>query len=535
MNTMTTGSIRRLLTTFLILFLIISLVAAYVQIFNQAFFNGPVLAHSEHDRRNCPPYDAPLRGTIFDRNGVKLAWTVQDPKSQPCGYRRQYDPRVASSGLAPLLGYYSTQYGTAGVENAFNDALAGVQHGETINDITDKLLHRPRHGQDIRLTIDINLQVEASNAFDSAYLSSNIVSACQPAGSHPPGSMVVEDPHSGEILAMVSKPSYDPNQIDNKGYFQQLQADPGLPLLDRAAQGLYVPGSVFKTTTLLASLDSGTSTLDTTYTKDEALHFVSNGEPINWDDYITFHQWQSGRFVANFPMPLIDGYAYSDNVIFAREAVNTGADKWLSYLRKYGIATPGTQVAPIPFDAPYKQSSAYNAIGSDGQPQDFNINLLAESGFGQGQLLISPLTMSVITSSVANDGMLVTPHVLLGGDTSSQQVISPNAAAGVRKAMWAVVDHGTGATYPNPTGGPQLLDSPAQMGGKSGTGQGDEPNPQSWWISLAPDDQYPNGGGPAKMAITVMKEHSGDGGCQAWVANATYNYAINHKIGPFGG
>jgi hypothetical protein len=73
------------------------------------------------------------------------------------------------------------------------------------------------------------------------------------------------------------------------------------------------------------------------------------------------------------------------------------------------------------------------------------------------------------------------------------------------------------------------------MGGKSGTGQGDEPNPQSWWISLAPDDQYPNGGGPAKMAITVMKEHSGDGGCQAWVANAAYNYAINHKIGPFGG
>ena len=73
MNTMTTGSIRRLMTTFLILFLIISLVAAYVQIFNQVFLNGPVLAHGQYDGRHCPPYDAPLRGTIFDRNGVKLA------------------------------------------------------------------------------------------------------------------------------------------------------------------------------------------------------------------------------------------------------------------------------------------------------------------------------------------------------------------------------------------------------------------------------------------------------------------------------
>jgi len=91
---MTTGAIRRLLTTFLILFLILSGVAAYVQIFNQAFINGPALAHGSYDPRICPPYDTPIRGTIFDRNGVKLAWTVQDPKSQPCGYRREYDPRV---------------------------------------------------------------------------------------------------------------------------------------------------------------------------------------------------------------------------------------------------------------------------------------------------------------------------------------------------------------------------------------------------------------------------------------------------------
>jgi len=532
MNTLTTGSIRRLFTTFLILFLIVSGVAAYVQVFNQAFFNGPVLAHGTYDGRSCPPFDTPLRGTIYDRNGVKLAWTVQDPKAK-CGYRREYDPRVATSGLAPLLGYYSTQYGEAGVESAFNDALAGVQHGVTPSDVADKLLHRPRHGQDIRLTIDINLQVEASNSYDKEYLP-GLNGLCQAAGTHPPGSMIVEDPHTGEILAMVSKPSYDPNQIDKSGYFQQLRADPGLPLINRAAQGLYAPGSTFKTMTLIAGLDSGTASLDNMYTKDEALNYVINGEPIRWDDYYA-GAWRSGNNVASFPMPLIDGYAYSDNVIFARLAVATGADKWLDYARRYGIATPGTHVDAVPFDAPYKQSSAYNAIGSNGQPQDFNVNLLAESGFGQGQLLISPLTMAELTSSVAADGVIVSPHVLLGADTSSQQVISPTTAAGIRKAMWAVVDHGTGNTYPDPHGGPPLKFSSTQEGGKSGTAQLEEGSPQSWWISLAPDDQYPNGGGQAKLVITVNKERSGDGGCQAWVANTTYKYATDHHIGPYGG
>jgi hypothetical protein len=101
--------------------------------------------------------------------------------------------------------------------------------------------------------------------------------------------------------------------------------------------------------------------------------------------------------------------------------------------------------------------------------------------------------------------------------------------------MWAVVDHGTGNTYPDPHGGPALKFSSTQEGGKSGTAQLEEGSPQSWWISLAPDDQYPNGGSAAKLVITVNKERSGDGGCQAWVANTTYKYAMDHHIGPYGG
>ncbi len=536
MNSEMVPTIRRLVTTFLILFLILSGVAAYIQIANQAFLNGPVLAQGQYDPRKCPPYDAPVRGTIYDRNGVRLAWTEQDPKAQ-CGYKRVYDPRVATSGLAPLMGYYSTRYGTAGVESSFNDQLAGIIHGQTAQDVTDKLLHRPRHGQDVYLTIDINLQVAAAKYYDDP---NSLVGGpvCQPSGTHPPGAMIAENPNTGEILAMVSKPSYDPNQVDATGYFQKLQADPAHPLLDRAAQGLYVPGSSFKTLTLIAALDAGKANLADQFTKDEAVNYVADGRPITWDDYVK-GEWSQ----LNFPITLDQGYAYSDNVIFAREATNVGSDTWLNYVSRFGILVPGKDVQPIPFDAPFTQSQAFSR-----KPGDFDGALLAESGFGQGELQISPLTESVMTSAVAADGVIHSPHVLLTAAvngtkpqdaiasatpaTDGTQVFSADTATKVRQSMWSVTDYGTAAFSPNPVSGAHLANSPVKEGGKTGTAQLDSGLPHTWWISLAPDDQAP-GGSAAKMTVVVMKEHSGEGACQVWVGDNTYNYAIDHHIGPY--
>jgi peptidoglycan glycosyltransferase len=534
MNASMIPTIRRLLTTFLVIFLLLSGVAAYIQITNQVFFGGPVLAQGQYDPRTCPPYDAPVRGTIYDRNGVRLAWTEQDPNVK-CGYRRKYDPRVATSGLAPLLGYYSSRVGTAGVEASFNDQLAGIIHGQTAQDVVDKLLHRPRHGQDVYLTIDLNLQIAASKYYDNSYLSGRV---CQAPGSHPPGAMVVENPNTGEILAMVSKPSYDPNQIDDENYWHQLQTDPRHPLLNRAAQGLYVPGSSFKTLTLLAALDAGKATLSDQFTKEEAVNYVANGRPISWDDYLQ-GEWS----FLNFPITLEQGYAYSDNVIFAREAANVGADTWLDYVSRFGILVPGKDVKSIAFDAPSTQSQAFSR-----KPSDFDGALLAESGFGQGELQISPLTNAVITSAIAANGQIHSPHVLLTAatfgtkpqdaissaspSTDGTQIVSADAAARVRQAMWAVSDYGTAHTAPNPDSGIRIDQSPVKEGGKTGTAQLESGSPHAWWTSLAPDDQAP-GGGPAKMAVVVMKEHSGEGACQVWVGDNTYLYAMDHHIGPF--
>jgi cell division protein FtsI/penicillin-binding protein 2 len=529
-------AIRRLTSIFIALLLIISAVAAYTQVSDQAFFNGPLLAESQtyNARGHCPPYDAPVRGTIYDRNGIKLAWSAPDPNAT-CGYRREYlDPT-----LSPLIGYFSYKYGTAGVEQTYNDKLAGIQSGVTATQVYNHLLHKPQYGEDIYLTIDEKLQKYVNSVYNASAIFGGPV--CQTAAD-PNGAVVVENPTNGEILAMVSHPYYDANKIDDPGYFQSLQNDPNLPLINRGAVGVYPPGSTFKTVTMTGAFNEGDASLTTSYSKQDAVYYTVNGEQINWDDYLN-GEWQN----AQFPITLQDGYAYSDNTLYARLAGQVGASKWLDYARRFGIATPGQGSAPVTppaFDAPFEPSRAYNAT-TNGQPTDFNANLLAESGFGQGQLLISPLTMATIASTVAANGYLYTPHIGLkvvpNGVASSSvlpnppsvynQVMSPETASTIRQAMWAVSQYGTGSAGLGPHNGYYVYNSPAHMGGKTGTAQLPSGDPHAWWIGIAPDDASGAGTGPAKYAIALIKEHSGEGACQVYVANDVMLYALQHNVG----
>jgi peptidoglycan glycosyltransferase len=535
MNNTIGPAIRRLTSIFIYLLLIISAVAAYVQVSDQAFFNGPLLAESQtyNARGHCPPYDAPVRGTIYDRNGVKLAWSVTDPNST-CGYKRMY----ADPTLSPLIGYFSYKYGTAGLEATYNDQLSGIQAGVTTTQVVNHLLHKPQNGQDLYLTIDDRLQQYVNQVYNASALFGGV---CQ-SDADPNGAVVVENPNNGEILAMVSHPYYDANQIDNPGYFAALQTDPNFPLLNRGSQGVYPPGSTFKTVTLSAALNEGSASLNTSFSQQDAVYYTVNGEHINWDDFIN-GQWQN----ATFPLTLQDAYAYSDNTVYAREAVALGGDTWLKYARRFGIETPGngpSSFAPPQFDAPYNPSAAFNQT-TNGQPTAFNDNLLAESGFGQGQLQISPLTMATVASAVAADGDLYTPHVVYKqipfGATPSGvlatpaalygQVMAPQTAATVRQAMWAVSQYGTGSAGLGAHNGYHVYDSPAHMGGKTGTAQLPDGRPHAWWIGIAPDDASGAGTGPAKYAIALIKEHSGEGACQVYVANDVMLYAMQHGIG----
>lgn len=514
------ASIRRLMYAFMALFLLLSLVMANVMI-----FQAPDLQASSYNPRGCLPQNQAFRGTIFDRNGVKLVWTVEDGKAQ-CGYRRVWNPDAVNAGLAPLIGYFSYRYGASGVEARYNDMLTGAGEGSTLQSVANRLLHQQVIGNNIYLTIDLKLQQQA-NALYNQDAETYPPDVCQTPGSDPHGSIIVENPQNGEILAMVSRPYYDPNRISDDAYWQQINNDKqNAPLLNRAAQGLYVPGSSFKTISLIAALDTTNQSnisLSTTYTRDEYFDYVVNGFDFHWDD--SFNG-------APDPMSVEQAYAYSVNPVFARVAVSTGQDTWLSYAARLGISIPGQSVPAVPFDSNANQSR----VAPPGAPLD--PVTFAASGFGQGDLQISPLTMAEVTSAVGANGNLYVPHVLYkqvapgqnpsdvspqaatlyGG--AQQPIMQPQTAALVRQAMRAVVEYGTAAQGQ----AVQLSKSPAIEGGKTGTGQvGEGQRPQTWWISMAPAVNDVNV--MANLVVVVMKEHSGEGACQIFVADDIYKCA----------
>jgi len=523
--------IQRLLSFFIVLFLVITGVMVYWQV-------GQAQSLSTSPYKPCIGSEQPVRGTIYDRNGVKLAWSVPDPQS-PCGWRREYATAQHPS-ISSFLGYSSYIYGSTGVEQYYNNVLMGYSSPQTAsfdssyNQFMNNILHQRVYGSDIYLSIDINIQDYIDKNFNSEAVGGTV---CLPG---PVGSIVVEDPRTGQILAMVSHPDYDANIIGDTTpaqndptktvgaeYWQKISTDPTAPLINRALAGAYVPGSTFKTLTLIAALDSGKLTQDFTFNQDEASAYVINGFHINSNHLSDYAQ---GPEPPSFPMDLAHAYAYSDNVAFARVGVQVGEQTWLDYAKRFYMSTPGNiQSPPVDTDPPPR-----SYVYTNGQFGDVE---LATSAYGQGQLLLSPLTMTMIDGAVADDGLLATPHFLLkavphGTDPATtpnadfgqpQRVMSSGVATYVRKAMRDVVNFGSiGAS-----GGviAAIGNQSPTIGAKTGTGElAADQSPHAWLISLAPDDI--SGNSPAQLAAVVMKEHGGEGACKAPIAGKIFSYAI---------
>ena len=528
---------RRLLNVFILLFVGISGVLVYIQ----ATPESQVLTSSDYNSRHCVQDAVPQRGTIFDRNGIKLAYSVPDD-TQPCGWRRHYtDP-----SLAPLIGYFDPEgFGVSGLEAAYDDVLSGANTSNVvppgfrngINHIINQAEHIKTYGTDIYLTIDERIQQKAVQLYNT--------NKCKPESPSQPGSIVVEAPQTGELLAYVSNPAFDDDKLvdhtdagDNSGltvgqeYWNTLLQDPNHPLINRPIQDTLVPGSSFKTLTLIAALDSQQFTPGSTFTEAESKDYVVDGFDVNTNNLGDYNNIPSSKV---FPMDLVHQYAFSNNVAFARLAVAVGKDRWLYYAQALGISY-GTHVVNVPFDLPVAHSWVYQPQYQAEWDQD-NVPL-ANGGYGQYRLQISPLVMTVITSTVAADGSYYKPHVLLKSvahdvDAASvaaakpqllAHVMTPATAQGVRQAMRAVILYGSvGASGSNIAPPP---DSPVLEGGNTGTGQGpDNTQPQTWFISLAPDD-LANLTNLPKLAIVVQKEQDGEGACQAPITQSIYEYAL---------
>ncbi|HEY8238261.1 MAG TPA: penicillin-binding protein 2 [Candidatus Limnocylindrales bacterium] len=421
------------------------------------------------------------RGEIFDRDGVRLAWNKVDKNGEP--YRV-----YASNTLSGVIGYSSRQYGTAGLESAWNAELSGAVSADPLRELTRKFRADPSDPQDIKTTLVLELQKAAVAALGSKK-----------------GAVVLLDPRTGEVLALVSTPTFDASDVANPATstraFDALRTDDRLPLLPRATSGLYVPGSVFKIVTAVAALGSGAVTPDTRY--EDQPGSEKKGWLVDGFRVQDGHHTATGSKALNFA----EAVEVSCNIWFAETGVRTGGESLAVWAQRLGFG------APIPFDLPTKASQVTNGGGSFGGGFADRIEL-ANAAYGQGETLVTPLQMALVAATIANDGVLMRPHLMLEATGKSgtttvnpstlERVIAPGVAEEIGAAMRLAVSGQLGRVY---TSGASVRG--LAVAGKSGTAELDPGRaPHSWFIGFAPYDD-------PQVAIAVLVEGSGSGGVRA--------------------
>ncbi len=411
------------------------------------------------------------RGAILAADGTRIAWSERTGSV----YTRFYGDET----LAPLPGFYSPLlYGKAGLESTWDAALTG-QGGRSLLDRLAGSVGIAESGPlDLVLTIQPDLQREAAQLLDG-YI----------------GAAIVIDPSTGAILAMASSPAVDPvplaavNQAQvqaARNAWEALLGDSDRPLVRRATEGLYPPGSTFKVVTAAAGIESGIVEPDTVFEDNGSLEIDGHVilEANRPDETIT--QWT-----------LTEGFAYSLNVVFAQVGLQIGRHVLEERAEAFGIGET------IPFDEPVSAGQ----IASD---QDFldSQAALADTAFGQGELLVTPLHMALVASAVANGGAVMRPFLVAslrdqGGETVSStqprklhDAIDEQTANIMQGLMVDAVEWGYA--------GVALLPG-YRVGGKTGTAESGGEIPHGWFIGFAGEDV-------AQVAVAVVLEHGGEGG-----------------------
>ncbi|GCE11264.1 penicillin-binding transpeptidase domain-containing protein [Tengunoibacter tsumagoiensis] len=510
-------SIRKLTQLFIVLFLALSGGLVYWQV-----VVADSVSSNPHNNRKCLFQNAAIRGRIFDRNGILLADSKPDSTSG-CGYTRHYyDP-----SLAGLIGYYVPGYEVRGIEKQYDDYLSGRVGSTVLSNTVNKVLHQSPVGNDLYLTIDDRIQKIVDQHFDDPVNVDN-----HAVYKTDRGSVIVSDPHTGEVLAMVSRPGYDPNKMvqtlssgkaDHLDYYNQMSDPVNQNLLERPLQSVYPPGSIYKTVTLLAGLNSGSTTLNEQFDQTHAIGPVafkkSDGVPSNVGPSGNNLQWvgdQNRDFTQNaytlhLPVSTAYGFAHSDNVIYGTIGVKTGAQKWLDLNKQFYVDQT------IPFDLPVEKSK----VQTGDQPlSDYD---LANDAFGQGLDLVTPFQMTLFDNAVANNGNLMRPTLVMAitdhdknalqtnSPTSLSSPVSAQTATDVRQAMYGVTFCGSGLVE-----GAQFGASPWGIIAKTGTAQvsNDLKTPaHSWLFTQAPYSVNNPSALPA-LTIVAMKENGGEGGSQ---------------------
>ncbi|HEU4329392.1 MAG TPA: penicillin-binding protein 2 [Roseiflexaceae bacterium] len=446
------------------------------------------------------------RGRIFDRNDQILVDTQMvegDFAVRTYPLTQLYDSRAFGS----LVGYFSHRYGLTGLEKTYSDYLSGEQ--DTLGQIQRSLTGQQIQGDDLRLTINARLQ-------DASFkLMGNRT-----------GSVVVLDPKSGALLAMVSTPGFNPQGLafnpaapdraaENQrisDYWRALNSDDaGQPLLNRPTQGRYPPGSTYKTITSIGTLlhprQGRPNEIDCPNQRPTA----SGAPPV-------VNAVNDLASLTGNPTNLERVYAYSCNTAYAEYAMRLGPELMADVAALFDIYRPSEAPRFYPYfnDLPAETSLLYTEpgfLGSCAKVADrdyWPCPGLADTGYGQGQLFVTPLQMALVAATVANDGVMMQPYVVDRITRPDGSVVTLHAPRPIRRAIPSSVaqemrkDMRAGVSYGFGKAAQQVDPSVALVGGKSGTAEHGAGAPHAWFIAIAPVDN-------PRYAVAVMVENGLDG------------------------
>ena len=416
-----------------------------------------------HDRREFNPAHRIQRGRIFDRRGHVLA---ESEEIEGKVYRiYPYGPAFAHT-----VGYSDPRFGAIGAEAAANNHLNGATP-ETLaswSELGRQLItktKRPR-GQDLTLTLDADLQLLALQRMGERA-----------------GAAVLLRPKDGAVLVLVSNPGFDPNRLEPELF---RGPSPGTPLLNRATQGLYPPGSVFKVVMAAEAIEAGfTGTLPC---PAEGFTTSRRFPPIRDHEYYSARK--AGRaWSGHGNLDLTTAFAESSNVFFSQLGVRYGHE---------AFARTGER---FQFDRQvrlYPGTDRYGRLSTGRLPRFKPNDLygLAQASIGQGRVLASPTHLAIIAAAVANRGVAMRPRLIPQEPPAPLgQFMTAQAATKLAGMMRKVVTAGTG----------RGIDSAdLAIAGKTGTAENPRGAAHSWFIGFAP-------AAAPTLAVAVLVEHGGYG------------------------
>lgn len=444
----------------LVLFMALMLNATYLQ-----FWKADSLNDDPRNRRVLNAAYSAERGDILVGKRQSIATSVASDDE----YLHQ---RVYQEGplYAPVTGFF-TFGNTTGIERSQNDVLTGDDPRLFVRNLIDLVSNEPRRGGNVQLTLNPAAQRAAFEGL-------------QALGPDVEGSVVAIQPKTGKVLAMVSLPTYDPNNLASHDFdevdtlYQRLDGLDTKPLENRAIQTTLFPGSTFKVITAAAAIESGRY--------DSADAEVPGGPSFQLPQSSSV-VGNEGRDCGADTTSFEQAMGNSCNTTFAQLALEVGAEDMLEQAEAFG------------FNSQYFDDLSPQAESSF--PADLDQPSLAQSGFGQRDVQATPLQMAMVAAAIGNEGVVMKPYLVDsvqsadydGGETTDpeefRRAIEPSTADLLTELLVYTVDSGTAS----PAAIPDVA-----VAGKTGTAErGDGRPPYGWFISFAPAED-------AEVAVAVM-------------------------------